>query len=268
MNLQRKVIYGERRKVLEGVDIHESIRDSIARLVDEAVTVHCGEAAKDEWDLKGLYEFLNQIFPLAWYAQPDDLSDKPQGQLAEWLKEIALNAYDRREQEIDSQGGAGMFRNIERQGTLHVVDEKWIGHLQAMDYLREGIHLRGYAQIDPLVAFKKEAYEYFQELQNNIQRDIISLMFHLQIVPQPVQYQPEPFYDGDGDEGDGYDLAAFEGPRTATAARPSAARSVLAGRAGSAARRSSVAAAPKVGRNDPCPCGSGKKYKKCCGQSA
>ena len=156
-----------------------------------------------------------------------------------------------------------MFRDLERQVTLMQIDQKWISHLQAIDYLREGINLRAYAQIDPLVAFKKEAYEYFQELQNNIQRDIVSWMFRLQIAPQPVQYAP--VVEGDG-SGDGYEEEDYDGNGYAQQPpRPTSVRNVLANRQGGRRATAVASGGPKVGRNDPCPCGSGKKYKRCCG---
>jgi len=277
MNLQRKVIYGTRRRVLEGADVHASILESMDRLVEEAVVLHTGEASQDEWELQDLFDYLNQIFPIAWYLESGkDLEGKPQGQLTEELTEMALNAMEAREQEIDSQGGEGTFRDIERWVTLRIIDEKWMGHLQAIDYLREGINLRAYAQIDPLVAFKKEAYEYFQELQNNIQRDVISMMFRLQIAPQQVEYQPQPppqayvqemtgqVEMGNGHDGDyngaGHDLSGVSSRQSP--------RNLLSRPHGTARRdapSATVHAGPKVGRNDPCPCGSGKKYKKCCG---
>jgi preprotein translocase subunit SecA len=272
MNLQRQVIYGQRRKVLEGADVHDSIRDSFDRIAPDAVMLHCGEASKESWDLKGLYDYLNQIFPLSWYAEPEDLEGKSQEQLIQWLTDVAKTSFDDREKEIDSQAEPGAFRQIERWVTLRTIDEKWISHLQAMDYLREGINLRAYAQIDPLVAFKKEAYEYFQELQNNIQRDIITMMFRLQIAPQPVQYAqlaPEDGYDDDYD-GNGHAApAAMSAPATSVSASGGHATmsNVLANRQ-AAERRTPVTHAPKIGRNDPCPCGSGKKYKKCCGMNA
>ncbi|MBW3623461.1 MAG: SEC-C domain-containing protein [Armatimonadetes bacterium] len=259
MNKQREVIYGTRRRVLEGADIHESIKDHIARIVENAVMLHTGEAPKETWDLEALYNNLNEVFPLAWYAEPKELEGKSAEQLTDWLTEIGQNALTAREEEIDSQAGPGSFREIERQVMLMQIDQKWISHLQAIDYLREGINLRAYAQIDPLVAFRKEAFEYFQELQNNIQRDVVALMFRLQIAPPPVEYTPLEA-NGDGD-GNGY-VEEYDGNGHAEAPRSTPVRNLLSNRK---SRQAPVSSGPKAGRNDPCPCGSGKKFKKCCG---
>ncbi|MGQ9524651.1 MAG: preprotein translocase subunit SecA [Armatimonadota bacterium] len=228
MNLQRKVIYDARRKVLEGADLRANILGYLRKIVDSEVQTHCGEARPEEWDLHGLYETLDQIFPLSLYAQPDDLKGRPQEELADWLYAIAEECYKAREHEITPE----IMRQLERAVTLRVVDEKWVHHLQAMDYLREGINLRAYAQIDPLVAFKKEAFEYFEELIESIERDVVAWMFRVQVAPQVRRTR----YVGAGASGSTSD---------GTKGR------VVSGRV-------------KVGRNDPCPCGSGKKYKKCC----
>jgi len=234
MNLQRKVIYDARRKVLEGANLRENILGYIRKIVDEAVRTHCGEAPKEEWDLAGLYETLDQIYPLSMYVEPDDLKGRPQEELADWLYSIAVECYKQREQEM----GPDIMRQLERAVTLRVVDEKWVHHLQAMDYLREGINLRAYAQIDPLVAFKKEAYNYFEELTNAIERDVVAWMFRVQVAPQMRRTRYV-------DTGEGGRSGAPTGDGTVSGRRPSLGR-------------------VKVGRNDPCPCGSGKKYKKCC----
>ncbi len=260
MNHQRKIIYGERRKVMEGVDLHEAVRDSLAELVRNSVVLHTGEASPEEWDLKGLYNLLGEAFPLVWYAQPEDLSGKKADELTQWLTDIASDAFERREQDIDNQSAPGTFRDLERWVMLRVIDEKWVSHLQAMEYLREGINLRAYAQIDPLVAFKKEAFEYFQELLNNIQRDVVSLLFRVQVAPRPVEYAPAPqpgAYDGESEyAGNG---------NTAVQTRPTSVKSVLANRQATKRTPQAAQTAVKTGRNDPCPCGSGKKYKRCCG---
>jgi preprotein translocase subunit SecA len=227
MNLQRKVIYEARRKVLEGADLRENILGYIRKIVEKTVRIHCGEARPEEWDLQGLYDSLDQIFPLSLYAEPKDLQGRTQEELIDWLYSIAEDCYKRREEELTPE----IMRQLERAVTLRVVDEKWVHHLQAMDYLREGINLRAYAQIDPLVAFKKEAYSYFEELIESIERDVVAWMFRVQVAPQMRRTR-------------------YVGP--------------AAGAAGASDGGKKAATKVKVGRNDPCPCGSGKKYKKCC----
>ena len=132
--------------------------------------------------------------------------------------------------------GAETMRELERLVTLRVVDTKWIDHLEAMEYLEEGIGLRGYSGVDPIIIYRKEAYEYWQRLLASISEDIVKLMFRVELVRR-------------------------EAPRRLPAAPP---RPV---QAGEDAQPTTVRAGHKVGRNDPCPCGSGRKYKKCCGRS-
>jgi preprotein translocase subunit SecA len=238
MNLQREVIYASRRRVLEGEDLRDTVVEYLENCIEGAIGLHCGDQPAHEWDLPNLYNLLAELFPIYYFARPQDLEGKDQATLQEYLLDLGRQAFEMREKEVDGMGGESFMRYLERQMTLYVVDEKWVGHLQTMDYLKEGINLRAYAQQDPLVAFKKEAYEYFQELMDQIQRDVVRAVFHARVVPEYQRIrQVETNLEEDAEpSGNGNGATTATGPRFA----------------------------PKVGRNDPCPCGSGKKYKKCC----
>jgi len=229
-NLQREVIYRQRRRVLEGADLKDSVLDSMRSFVERRVREFASpEIHPDDWNLQGLYDALFEVFPINMYAQPDDLrAKKTFPELVEYLQGLIVRAYEDRDQEL----GAEVLRDLERRITLYVIDTKWIDHLDAMDYLEEGIGLRGYAGVDPVIAFQKEAYDYWVSLQQSIQEDLVRYMFRVQVVreePKRPAYHEMYASGGDDDEP----------------TQP-------------------VKVGKKVGRNDPCPCGSGKKYKKCC----
>jgi len=234
-NLQRDLIYKERRKILEGADLRESILESVEKVIDHEMSLYCSpEVGRDDWDLRGLFESLDETMGLSVYLRPRDLEGKSRDQLREYLVAAAHQLYGERERLIDEQAGApGYMRQVERWVALHTINQKWIDHLASMDYLEEGIHLRSYAQQDPLVAYKKEAYAMFQELLFSIQHDIVAWMYHIQIQreSQPRRQVYRPIVTGSGEDGGGSGTVRLK---------------------------------EKVGRNDPCPCGSGKKYKKCC----
>jgi preprotein translocase subunit SecA len=231
MNQQREVIYRQRRQVLMGENLKEVVLQTIAQTVERAVDTYCPEGVhEEEWDLAGLLHYAEQLFLPGHKLTPEDFTDMGRRQIVEELKEKALAAYEARESEL----GAEVLRELERVLLLRIVDEKWMDHLDAMDQLREGIGLRAYGQKDPLVEYKFEAYEMFQNMIASIQEDLVRYIYRVNVVqaPQPQQRQlVENRYQE-------------EGPR-----QP-------------------VRREQKVGRNDPCPCGSGKKYKKCCGRAA
>jgi preprotein translocase subunit SecA len=210
-------------------------------MLQASIDTYCPtEVHDEEWDTQGLFNAMDQLVDLALTHRPQDLQGKSRDELSDLLTEAAEQRYAAKEQEIAEVGAD--IREIERQVTMQIIDGKWIEHLNAMDYLREGIYLRGYAQQDPLVAYKKEAYEMFQALLGSIQDDIVGWMYHIRLVrqaPPPPRriINPLPVEA----EGNGHDLLGGNGH-----GEP------LDG-----------AARAKVGRNDPCPCGSGKKYKKC-----
>ncbi|MGQ0548094.1 MAG: preprotein translocase subunit SecA [Armatimonadota bacterium] len=232
MNVQRKVIYAERHKVLEGQNVRDNVLDIIERLVAAQVEAVCvRDVHPEEWDLEGLIGELAQIAPALGDIAPASLRGLPADEVTERVVSAALAAYERKEAET----GADTLREIERLVLLQTIDRKWIDHLHNMDALREGIGLRAYAQVSPLVEYQREGYDMFQATLQAIQEDSVRILFRVQVAPEqrPVA-RP-----------------------VATPAREPAA--VGAGGGGGAS---------KIGRNDPCWCGSGKKYKKCHGREA
>jgi len=231
MNQQRELIYRQRRQVLTGENLKEIVLEMIGASVGRAVNVYAPEGVyPEEWDLQGLLDYAEQYFLPGHGLAPADLEGMGRRELQEFLTERSRQAYDAREQEL----GQETMREIERIVMLRIVDEKWMDHLDAMDQLREGIGLRAYGQKDPLVEYKFEGYEMFQNMIDSIQDDVVRYIFRVNVV-QPQQEQKRQVSEN---------RYAEEGPK-----KP-------------------VRKENKVGRNDPCPCGSGKKYKKCCGQGS
>ena len=258
MNAQREVIYGQRREVLSGADV----RDQIQKMVDEQIELgigeHCSEhSIPEEWDLKGLGEYLNELFTYPAGAfenlSEDQYMDMTVQKITERLKKEIWDAYmglvhKAEEAKVD-------MGEVERVVLLRVVDQKWMDHIDDMDQLRQGIGLRAYGQKDPVVAYKIEGYNMFEEMVANIHHDVVRTLYHARINKVPAQR---------------------EAPRavetTATHAAPAGAHEGGSGAAAGAPnqppRQMPVHAPKKIGRNDPCPCGSGKKYKNCCGKNA
>ncbi len=250
MNVQREVIYGQRRQILEGVNLKATIQEYLHKTVTDSVNMYCPESVRpDEWDTATLYELMNEIFPLAIYAQPADLTGKTRDEIDQFLGAVVDKTYDDREQQL----GSDLMRQVERHIALRAINNKWMEHLDAMDYLREGIGLRGYAQQDPLVAYKKEAYEMFGHLLSSVQDEICQMIYRVQVQAEP---QPEynPYKNVQMFGGDIAPPAGMDFDDTGFLERHSGSGSVAA----------PVHVAQRAGRNDPCPCGSGKKYKKCC----
>ena len=230
MNQQRELIYRQRRQVLTGENIRDSVMEMIDTAVDRAVTTYVPEGVhEEEWDLQALLEHAEQLFLPAHSLTPEDLEGMGRDQLKEFLAEQSKEAYAAREQTL----GDETMRELERMVMLRIVDDKWMDHLDAMDQLREGIGLRAYGQKDPLVEYKFEGYEMFQNMIDTIQDDVVRYMFRVNVVRQ-------------------------EDPKE---------RRLTENRYAEETSKQPVRREQKVGRNDPCPCGSGKKYKKCCAKT-
>ncbi|HEX5526964.1 MAG TPA: preprotein translocase subunit SecA [Solirubrobacterales bacterium] len=273
MNEQRRVVYRYRREILEGRDISENARDEIEGVIERLVDEYTAGDILEDWDLDELETQLRQIWPVGIEVAGLAPETVDRESLKEALDDDAMNAYDEREEQL----GGELMRFLERSILLQVIDNRWREHLFDMDYLREGIHLRGFAQIDPLVAYKNEGFSMFEELMHAIWDEFSKLVFRAEIEVQPEQV--------------GAVAAANSEPQAATLAysggtadnQPSALREVVASSGASAADVAAAGAtAPgnggsevvetvvkddhdKIGRNDPCWCGSGKKYKKCHG---
>ncbi len=274
MNEQRRVIYKYRREILEGRDmsevVEEELREAIARLVEEYTV---GDVYED-WDLAGLQAQAGQLWPLTVDLGQVDLARSDREEITSLLAENAFEAYDRREEEL----GEELMRYLERQILLQIIDNRWREHLYEMDYLREGIHLRGFAQIDPLVAYKNEGYEMFRELMNAIWEEFARVIFHVEVTVEPGDFEPEPaqptpvsYSGGDENQPSALQEASLQAA-TATGGVATAAGAADSPPSGNGAPGPVENPSTKVndereniGRNDPCWCGSGKKYKKCHG---
>jgi preprotein translocase subunit SecA len=276
MNEQRRVVYKYRREILEGRDISETARDEVEGVVERLVEEYTTADLLEDWDLGELETQLRQIWPVSIEVGTLAPESVNREDLKEELDEDAMKAYDEREDQL----GEELMRYVERSILLQVIDNRWREHLFDMDYLREGIHLRGFAQIDPLVAYKNEGYSMFEELMHSIWEEFSKLIFRAEV---EVEGQPQGAPAGEPEP------AALDYSGGTLEAQPSALQQVAAAGGGAAVdiataqsagpgngRSGNGAAAEvvetvvkdehdKIGRNDPCWCGSGKKYKKCHG---
>ncbi len=272
MNEQRRVIYKYRREILEGRDMSEVAREQIGEVVERLVAEYTAGEVFEDWDLAGLATQASQLWPLEVDLREQDAQTSEREEITRLLTEDALAAYERREQELGSE----LMRYLERQILLQIIDYRWREHLYEMDYLREGIHLRGFAQIDPLVAYKNEGFTMFRELMNSIWEEFARVIYHVEVNVEPADFEPQPAaspqelsYAGGGPE----QPSAIEEAAGAAAATAGAAAAPLADGDGAAGARQAgenpatvvKSDREKIGRNDPCWCGSGKKYKKCHG---
>jgi preprotein translocase subunit SecA len=286
MNQQREVVYEYRDRILEGRDMGEEARDQIAQVVDRMVEEYTPGDFVEEWDVDGMFTQLRQIWDVD--VDPDELNvdQIDREELKRLLTDDAHELYQEREEEL----GEELMRALERYLLLEIIDQRWREHLYDMDYLREGIHLRGFAQIDPLVAYKNEAFTLFQDLMHAIWSDFARMVFNVQV-------------EIEGGDGAGDGVAAIPqrpaGGSSTTPGRvsysgggPVDGREAMALAAGASAEDAAAFAAmgaeaaaeaeqelealpvveqrrvdeaDQIGRNDPCWCGSGKKFKKCHG---
>jgi preprotein translocase subunit SecA len=277
MNEQRRVIYAYRDEVLEGKSIGEEARQEVAKVIERTIDQYTPGDFIEDWDMDGLFTALGQFFPPDIDLQELGGDTVDRNLLADSIVEMALERYNAREQAL----GEELMEALERFLLLQIIDERWREHLFDMDYLREGIHLRGFAQIDPLVAYKNEAFELFGDLMNIVWTDYARMIFNVQV-------------NVEGENGGGQPVPAFAAAGNSTrAGRVSYSGGTSAAGAGAGALAAAAAAAGsggggygetaaeaealpvveqrvvddehQVGRNDPCWCGSGKKFKKCHG---
>jgi preprotein translocase subunit SecA len=274
MNEQRRVIYKYRREILEGRDMSEVAHQEIEDVITGLVATYTESDIFEEWDLAGLEGHARGLWPLGADLSNLDPQTSSRGDISELLMEDALGAYDRREEELGSE----LMRYLERQVLLQIIDNRWREHLYEMDYLREGIHLRGFAQIDPLVAYKNEGFTMFQELMASVWEEFTRVMFHLEVNIEPAQAEEmfaaeerqrarQVAYEGGGGAEQPSGMGVGGGGGGANAGATAAAAPSTGNGAGEAINPATVVKTEqeKIGRNDPCWCGSGKKYKKCHG---
>ena len=232
MNEQREIIYGERRRVLDG----ESMRDTIYSMITEYVEnmtdrFASPDAASEDWDLQGLEVNLHNVIPQLELPAPEECQDMRQKELKHLLKERAVKAYEAKEAEFPE---AEQIREVERVVLLKVIDARWMDHIDDMEQLRQGIGLQAYGQRDPLVEYKMMGYDMFGEMTNQIAESTLRTLFHIR-VEQKVERE---------------EVAKVTGTN----------------KDDSAVRAPKKREEKKIYPNDPCPCGSGKKYKQCCGR--
>ncbi|MFC2019664.1 preprotein translocase subunit SecA [Chloroflexota bacterium] len=229
VNKHREVIYSERDKMLSGADLKSNILSMISEELQEIVTVHTGNDHGVDYNIDGLINEVSAILPLPPALSSNALAQMQPGQITEELIRYSEALYAAREKET----GAGDMRTLERLIMLRIVDNLWVQHLTAMEHMRQGIGLQAVAQRDPLVAYKREGSQMFNELLDNIRRDVVHTIYHVGITRQQAPKE-------------GTILSQAAGDRSA--------------------REQTKPGGRKTGRNDPCPCGSGKKYKHCCGK--
>jgi len=277
-NKQRQAVYGMRRNLLEGLDQKERVMEMVRGIVQQFIDMRAPENQHpDTWDLPTLRtDILSQF---GHKVEPSELAGMTRIEIEDFIFERLSRKYQEKEDLV----GADIMRQTERMIMLQVIDDQWKDHLLSMDHLKEGIGLRGYGQKDPLVEYKKESYVLFQDMMDRIEDETIRYLFFLQITRGPETAAPVLPFPSDEDEEEEEDDAAeleAEQERQRKAAQASIqdftkniqrqkekemAELQFVGGDGSSSGNKQVIKGDKVGRNDPCPCGSGKKYKKCHG---
>ena len=266
MNKQREAVYGLRRGILGGEDQRKYILDMVGDVVGEYVEMRCPEKAHpDTYDIAGLKTDIAGHFGVHCDDVDSDGLD-PQG-IADAFTEALCKAYAEKATEI----GEARLGNTERMLRLHILDQQWKDHLLSMDHLKEGIGLRGYGQKDPLVEYKKESFHIFQQMMATLRDETLKVLFHLSVKPataqQPSRAQGQASSPTNGNRGGpdraGEDLDDYAAEAVRQNRRQMSQARAAGGGGGTAVEQ--VVRKQKIGRNDPCHCGSGKKYKRCCG---
>ena len=232
MNEQREIIYGERRKVLDGESMRDSIYHMISEYVENLVDMEISaDQDPEDWDLTELNVALKNTIPMIEAVTPDDTKKLDQKKLKHLLKERAVKCYEMKEAEFPEPEH---LREVERVVLLKVIDAKWMDHIDDMDQLRQGIGLQAYGQRDPKVEYKMLGYQMFDDMTKSIEADTIRTLFHIKLEQKVEREQVAKVTGTNKDD--------------------------------SAVRAPKKRAEKKIYPNDPCPCGSGKKYKQCCGR--
>jgi len=263
MNHQRALIYEQRKRVLLGEDLRDSVIAHMREFVEaRANEFSSPEIHPDDWSLEALHQALAEVVPIQ--ATAEQMSEyRDHDELVEFLQGEIIAAYEEREREA----GAEQMRELERLVTLRVVSGRWIDHLAAMQDLEEGIGLRGYAGVDPLIIYRKESYDYWQNLLSTVREDIIRYLFRVPIKERQTR-EAEQARMALGTTPQGQPVEAEEADALQASGSPASAGTAVKAPPSRALprRRAAAKTGRKVGRNDPCPCGSGRKYKRCCGR--
>ncbi len=233
MNQQREVIYAQRKKILVENNLRENIMDMVTRVVERTMAMYAPpDVYSEDWDFPAMIAYAEEFYAPPNTLTVEHLQTLSREELNEYLQNLAVDYYEQREESITP----GIMRELENLVMLKVVDSHWMQHLDAMDMLREGVGLRAYGQRDPLVEYKLEAYDMFQAMIDAIQDDVVRYIYRVNVVTQPK---------------------VEDRLQNATVNNPSG--------DSEADVKKPVVKGETIGRNDPCPCGSGKKYKNCCG---
>jgi len=292
LNIQRQQVYGDRRKIMEGEDLKEKVLAWLREEIEHAVAVHCPTPYHDDWELEELWKLCNTLWPVQVdRGQFERRTESQVEDVEEALVGDAIRHYEEREAKI----GEETMRQVERLVFLQVLDTRWREHLDNMDYLRDGIGLRGLAQKNPLNEYRAEGYEMFLELMAAVKTEVVQLLLRIEVERGDLEPKAQRALDSGGSNarqpeiGEGMQAGSASGSSTSStgglAMRPSRSTSTLT--YGTAAAPTALQEAraeagfgddggapvvqqrrveEKVGRNDPCPCGSGKKYKNCHGR--
>ena len=295
MNKQRQAVYGMRRALLEGKDQKQRVADIILGIVGTFIDRRCPERTHpSQFDLAGLQSDVLSAFGVK--VDPEELTGMSGPEIEEHVNALLKKRYQEKEDLIGPEG----MREAERIVMLNVIDNQWKDHLLSMDHLKEGIGLRGYGQKDPLIEYKKESFQMFQDMMDRIEDETIRYLFFLQVTTAPPgeaggpdgggvvnagRARPVLPFSPDGEDEDEEEEDQEEALVTANVDDRRAAQNAVAdftrniqrkkdkemaelqfaGGSGTATEKKQAISQKKAGRNDPCPCGSGKKYKKCCG---
>jgi preprotein translocase subunit SecA len=260
MNQQREVIYDRRLHALEGDNLKPEIMEMLDGVIESKVLAHTDATlVAEKWDLTGLQEELSRAFFINLNIPSEVRSQMTQEKLRDVVSQAVKDVYRRKEEAL----GEELMRQLERFAALRVIDERWKEHLYEMDLIKEGIGLRAYGQKDPLLEYKREGFETFREMLDRIDEETVELIFRAQVTTRPPEAptatQAQRAYRPPVPE------LAHAAQRDSGPAAPEVAPDPVQVRAARPGKPQPVKAAQKVGRNDPCPCGSGKKHKKCCG---
>ncbi|MEC8767810.1 MAG: preprotein translocase subunit SecA [Actinomycetota bacterium] len=267
MNEQRKVIYARRNEILSGEDLREDTINNFAAVIDDALDRYCVTEHKEDWDLEGLATALQALWPQK--VESSDLEKHQDvNELYEAVMGNAIQFYESREQELTPD----VMRQVEGQIMLRILDQRWRDHLYSMDYLKEGIHLRAMGQKNPLTEWQREGFEMFETMMDSVSEDFVKYVSHIEISDNPetdnekntLDQSQNVQYSGT-DEIASAARAAISSNKAAGAVMDNAPTVVEENKS---VKQKTVVKSEfeKTGRNDPCPCGSGKKFKQCCGR--
>ncbi len=258
LNKQREIIYNQRREMLLEDKLKEKILGMAEKMLEDMLSIYLPkEIHPEDWDLEGLMTYWEQSFADRELVKVEDLKGKDFAEISEYLWDKLNRLYVNREESLGSQ----VMCQLEKQIALSIIDRKWMDHLDMMDDLRQGISLRAYGQRDPLTEYKFESFDLFKNMTESIRSDVIKTLFHIRVITGETQMKERQITHVSGDQ-DTTNLAL----RQPGQAAPQREMYTNNSPENNEVKREPIVKGEKIGRNEPCPCGSGKKYKKCCGR--